>query len=131
MQSPVFFKALQVALSDIVPNQQYPGLVCNIEMPTQDVDINIHPKKEDVKFAHGDDVFVAIRRAIQSGYVKSSTIWEESKQHIQAQSIDMGITDKKLIYSQYQNQWVQQSPGGCAGNIKRAAARYSVIFKCQ
>lgn len=99
VQSPVFFKAVQVALSDIVPNQQYPGLVCNIEMPTQDVDINIHPKKEDVKFAHGDDVFVAIRRAIQSAVHQSSTIWEESKQHIQAQSIDMGITDKQNIQS--------------------------------
>ena len=45
VESPIFFKALQSALSDVVPKQHYPAVVCNIECDTKDVDINIHPKE--------------------------------------------------------------------------------------
>ena len=66
------------ALTDIIPKQTYPALVCNIECNTKDVDINIHPKKEDVKFANQDDIFVAIKRAIQSAVYQSSQTWRDS-----------------------------------------------------
>ena len=79
VQSPVFFKAVQQALQDIIPKQMYPALVCNIDCPTEDVDINIHPKKEDVKFAYSDQIFIAIKRAVQSGVNKKSAVWADAK----------------------------------------------------
>ena len=78
VKSPIFFRAMDQALTDIIPKQTYPALVCNIECNTKDVDINIHPKKEDVKFANQDDIFVAIKRAIQSAVYQSSQTWRDS-----------------------------------------------------
>ena len=62
---------------DIIPKQTFPAIVCNIECETQDVDINIHPKKEDVKFSQPDDIFIAIKRAIQSCVMQPATPWQD------------------------------------------------------
>lgn len=78
VKSPLFFRALDQALTDIIPKQTYPALVCNIECKPEDVDINIHPKKEDVKFANQDDIFIAIKRAIQSAVYQSAQTWQDS-----------------------------------------------------
>lgn len=78
VKSPLFFRALDQALTDVIPNQSYPALVCNIECNTEEVDINIHPKKEDVKFANQDDVFIAIKRAIQSAVYQPAQSWQDS-----------------------------------------------------
>lgn len=78
VKSPLFYRAMDQALTDIIPKQTYPALVCNIECNTEDVDINIHPKKEDVKFANQDDIFIAIKRAIQSAVYQSAPTWQDS-----------------------------------------------------
>ena len=77
VKSAVFFKAVDQALVDIIPKQTFPAIVCNIECETQDVDINIHPKKEDVKFSQPDDIFIAIKRAIQSCVMQPATPWQD------------------------------------------------------
>ena len=78
VKSPLFFRAIDQALTDIIPKQTYPALVCNIECNSQDVDINIHPKKEDVKFTNQDAVFIAIKRAIQSGVYQPAQTWRDA-----------------------------------------------------
>ncbi len=75
VKSPLFYKAVDHALSDVIPKQCFPALVCHIECKTEDVDINIHPKKEDVKFLHQDDIFLAIKRAVQSAVYTPSQTW--------------------------------------------------------
>lgn len=76
VKSPVFLKAVDMALADAIPKGHYPALVCEITCPTADVDINIHPKKEDVKFTNPDQVFVAIKRAIQSAILAPAAPWQ-------------------------------------------------------
>jgi DNA mismatch repair protein MutL len=75
VKSPLFFKAIDQALIDIIPKQTYPAIICHIDCPASMVDINIHPKKEDVKFACPEDVFLAIKRAIKYGVLKPAQVW--------------------------------------------------------
>ncbi|MEK9727131.1 MAG: DNA mismatch repair endonuclease MutL [Candidatus Margulisiibacteriota bacterium] len=78
VKSPLFFKAMDAALIDVIPRGVYPAIVCLIDCPTTDVDINIHPKKEDVKFTNPDDIFVAIKRAIGAAVITQSQSWRDA-----------------------------------------------------
>ena len=89
VKSPMFFRALDTALIDLMPKQTYPAVVCNIFLNTNDVDINIHPKKEDVKFTDMDHVFIAIKRAIQAAFVRPAQTWQKALDQAQNHSSDI------------------------------------------
>jgi DNA mismatch repair protein MutL len=94
VSSPVFFKALQQGLIDVMPKQTFPAIVCNIDCPTEDIDINIHPKKEDVKFVHSDHIFLAIKRAVQSAIIQGPQTWRDAHSAVgsQAPNLPPGIS---------------------------------------
>jgi DNA mismatch repair protein MutL len=62
--------SLSVAASDayrtLLPNGRYPLVILNVELPPEDVDINIHPTKREVRFRHARDVFAAVQRTVRS-----------------------------------------------------------------
>ena len=62
--------SLNVAASDayrtLLPNGRYPLVILNIELPSEDVDVNIHPTKREVRFRHARDVFSAVQRAVRT-----------------------------------------------------------------
>ena len=62
--------SLNVAASDayrtLLPNGRYPLVILNIELPPEDVDVNIHPTKREVRFRHARDVFSAVQRAVRT-----------------------------------------------------------------
>jgi DNA mismatch repair protein MutL len=107
VSSPVFFKALQQGLMDVMPKQTFPAIVCNIDCPTEDIDINIHPKKEDVKFVHSDHIFLAIKRAVQSAIIQGPQTWRDAHDAVASQSTpvvspiqsvsDISIIDKTVL----------------------------------
>ena len=76
VKSPMFLKAVDAAFLDAIPKGSYPAIVCLIECPTADVDINIHPKKEDVKFSQQDEVFIAIKRAVKQAVMSPAPTWK-------------------------------------------------------
>lgn len=46
---------------------RYPVVVLFIELPTDKVDVNVHPSKAEVRFRDNDAVFSAVQRAIRRG----------------------------------------------------------------
>jgi DNA mismatch repair protein MutL len=48
---------------------RYPVAVLMIQMPTEDVDVNVHPTKAEVRFRDTDKVFSAIQRAVRRAVV--------------------------------------------------------------
>ncbi len=62
--------SLNVAASDayrtLLPSGRYPLVILNIELPPEDVDVNIHPTKREVRFRHARDVFSAVQRAVRT-----------------------------------------------------------------
>lgn len=62
--------SLNVAASDayrtLLPNGRFPLVILHIELPPEDVDVNIHPTKREVRFRHARDVFAAVQRTVRS-----------------------------------------------------------------
>lgn len=58
--------AVSEAYRTLLPSGRHPMAVLNIELPCEDVDVNIHPTKREVRFRHGRDVFAAVQKAVRA-----------------------------------------------------------------
>lgn len=64
-------KAIMRAYLGTLPPQKFPAAALFITLPQHDIDINIHPKKEEIKFLHPKKVESAITRAIKTTLEKN------------------------------------------------------------
>lgn len=65
--------AVAMAYGEVLPRGTYPVYLAFIEMPAQEVDVNVHPTKMEIKFANDALIFSSLRssvkRALTSGKV--------------------------------------------------------------
>jgi DNA mismatch repair protein MutL len=57
--------AVQDANRNVIPYKRYPIAVLSIEMPPDEVDVNVHPSKLEVRVRHERAVFATVRNAIK------------------------------------------------------------------
>ena len=58
--------ALIKGYANVIPNGRYPVGIIHITVPTHEVDINIHPRKEEVKFLHPRRVEQVLQQAVKA-----------------------------------------------------------------
>ncbi len=66
IKCPVFIKAIDMAYRNSLPNGKYPFVVLNLSMPPEDIDINVHPTKKEVKYKNPNQIFNFIRTSIET-----------------------------------------------------------------
>lgn len=66
--SPVLNKAIDLAVSDIIPKDKYPYAIIFIDIDYALVDVNVHPAKKEVRFADSGKVFDAVKSAVKNAY---------------------------------------------------------------
>ncbi len=57
------------AYHTLLPVKRYPVAFVMIEMPPEEVDVNVHPAKTEVRFRDGDALFRAVQRAVRETVV--------------------------------------------------------------
>jgi len=57
--------AVMQAYRDLLPPGRHPAAVLLITLPPEDVDVNVHPTKAEVRFRVPDAVFAAVQRAVR------------------------------------------------------------------
>ncbi len=68
--SPVLNKAIDNAVSDLIPGNKYPYAVIFIDIDYSLVDVNVHPTKKEVRFADSGKVFEAVKSAVKNAYAR-------------------------------------------------------------
>lgn len=64
--SPVILqKIVNDVYRDLIPHRRFPLVLLDVEMPLECVDVNIHPKKDDVKFLSSEMVFSSVPRILK------------------------------------------------------------------
>lgn len=74
VKCPVFIKAIDMAYRNSLPNGKYPFVVLNLTMPPEDIDINVHPTKKEVKYKNPNQIFNFIRTSVGAGLINSQRV---------------------------------------------------------
>lgn len=63
-------RAVNQAYRNLVPRGRYPVVVLEVRLPVEDVDVNIHPAKTEVRFRFGQDLFEAVSEGLRAALDK-------------------------------------------------------------
>ena len=82
VKCPVFQKSVDMVYKNLIGNTKYPFLILNLEIPPEDVDVNVHPTKKEVRYKNSNQIFNFIMSSINmslSGITEkaSLTVTEE------------------------------------------------------
>jgi DNA mismatch repair protein MutL len=97
VRDKVLLSALRAAYGDLLPAGRYPLAVLFIEVPSDEVDVNVHPAKTEVRFRDAARVrglvISGVRHALEgSAQFTSSTLAPQALQMLQPQK-DEGFAD--------------------------------------
>jgi len=71
VRSPLLTRATEEAYRGLLMDGQHPIAVINISLPTQELDVNIHPAKAQIKFCHEQAAFGSVRKAIEEALART------------------------------------------------------------
>lgn len=74
IQSRMLTFALEEAYQGLLPEKRYPLAVLNLVLPYEDVDVNSHPGKREVRFRQDGKVYSALQRGVRAALVGHSPI---------------------------------------------------------
>jgi len=57
--------AIKEAYHTLLPKGHHPVAVVRVDLPPQEVDINVHPAKAEVRFQRSGEVFAAVQKAVR------------------------------------------------------------------
>ncbi len=66
VQSRILSRAVEQAYEGLLMSRRYPIVVLNLQIPPEQVDVNIHPTKREVKFQHEGEVFQVVERVLRA-----------------------------------------------------------------
>jgi DNA mismatch repair protein MutL len=71
VHSSLLARATEDAYHGLLMTGKHPIAVLNVSMPPQELDVNVHPTKRDVKFRNTQVVYSAVQKAIEKVLVKA------------------------------------------------------------
>lgn len=74
VRDKIILHAISEAYRNILPPGTFPVVILFVTIPYEDVDVNVHPAKTEVRFKHQSFVHDAIRDSILSGLTQDKTI---------------------------------------------------------
>jgi DNA mismatch repair protein MutL len=68
--------AIREAYHSVLPKGRYPIAVVDVKMPSDQVDVNAHPAKSEIRFRNSGEVFAAVQRAVRQALVQRGRVPE-------------------------------------------------------
>jgi len=70
VRSPLLVRAAEEAYHGLLMDGKHPVVVINISLPMEEVDVNVHPTKAEVKFRHEQAAFASVEEAIKEALAR-------------------------------------------------------------
>jgi len=71
VRSPLLTRATEEAYRGLLMDGHHPIAVINISLPPEELDVNIHPAKAQIKFCHEQAVFSSLQKAIEEALART------------------------------------------------------------
>lgn len=78
VKCPIFQKAIDNVYRNLIGNFRYPFIILNLEIPPQDIDVNVHPAKKEVRYKNPNQIFNFIYSSVDEA-LKSDSQKQYSK----------------------------------------------------
>lgn len=123
ISSPLIFKAISDAYNRFIPHGNYPGYVLHIQIDPTLIDVNVHPRKQEIRFENENNIFRSVYHAIldkleNSSLVHTSDIWawefqnesEEAENTFQKSSFESPTIQEPKYYTGSGTKFKSYSP---------------------
>src|SRR2546425_1798703 len=77
-------RALSEGYRAILPHGVYPAALLFIEIPLEEVDVNVHPAKTEVRFRRAAAVADAVREAVRTALASAGYVRADAREHSQS-----------------------------------------------
>jgi len=74
VQSRMLPYALEEAYHGLLVTGRHPIAAINLLLPPQEVDVNVHPTKSEVRFRHEREIFAVVQKAVRAALVAQAPI---------------------------------------------------------
>ncbi len=74
VRSPILSRAVEDAYHGLLMTGKHPIAVLNISLPYQDVDVNVHPTKREVRFRDERYLFTSVQKAVRAALVEQMPV---------------------------------------------------------
>jgi len=71
VKCPVIQKSIDTVYKNLMGNGKYPFIIISLEIPPEDVDVNVHPTKKEVKYKNTNQIFNFVYSAVNEGLSKN------------------------------------------------------------
>ena len=115
VKCPVFQKSIDTVYRNLIGNSKYPFIVLNLEIPPEDVDVNVHPTKKEVRYKNTNQIFNFVYSAVNEALSgteekKHQQVFVEKEKHdIIAEEISLNEHKKADIKEQNEDVFVTES----------------------
>ena len=96
IKSPLILKAINNAYNRFIPHNMNPWYVLNLKIDPTQVDVNVHPRKLEIRFANEQSVFRAVYHSIQDKLEKVNLVNTEQSINIENKNTSY-FSEKKEI----------------------------------
>jgi len=76
VNSRLLARAVEEAYHGLLTSGKHPVAIISISLPPEEVDVNIHPTKSEIKFRNEHQIFTAVHRAVRHALVEQLTVPE-------------------------------------------------------
>jgi DNA mismatch repair protein MutL len=111
IKSPIIYRALSEAYNRYIPHGTFPAYILNLSVNPTEIDINVHPRKLEIRFAHEQEVYRSFYNGVSSrleniSLLNSHTFQESPPEFTPSSSSPQyytGSGTKFKSYSPYKN----------------------------
>ncbi len=112
----ILLKSVRQAFQGKLTSRDYPQCVLCIELDPQEIDVNVHPAKNEIRFRDEQLIFGSMQKAIDFALENNTTYFSAKNLHIEQE------TNSKILNSQHkieQNYEYSPKPQGFWGNAEK------------
>lgn len=112
IKSPTILKALTEAYNRYIPHGTYPAYILHLSVNPEEIDVNVHPRKQEIRFAHESEVYRSFYSGVSGkldslSLISSEAVSLSSSEERDTQSFQQyytaGSGTKFKSYSPYKN----------------------------
>ncbi len=98
IKSPIIYRALSEAYNRYIPHGTFPAYILNLSVNPTEIDINVHPRKLEIRFAHEQEVYRSFYNGVSSRLENVSLIDSNTPQIPSSEVLSSSFTPSSSQY---------------------------------